>query len=437
MTRRRRLVLAGAALAAVAVVAVVLSTRAVPAPPIGEPAAQEISPERESIRKFWESFRRAEAARLSGSRERLAEAEFGYREALALDPDHENSLWGLANVLVDQGRRAEGMALLRRHLEAHPRSTRGYARLGDLLSASGPGGPADLAEAERMYRRALELNPEESGGYLNLGRLLYSKDDLDGAEAQFRSALKINFKSLLAARYLAVIALRRNDPARAGRELIPVMERVLADKPRLYALSEGDTIEKAEGGRLTPSAREILPAAAFVWMLVRSGGVGASSVPAAVHDLISKALPPMKAGGLVEIHLRAARGIGSRSPAGERTVVADLDGDEIADRFSAGQADAAEAAAWILNGEVLCGARAAAFEKGIGGGRYQPPSPEAAIEACLPAGRVTASDVDGDGDKDLLLEAGAEDPVRVEPDVVLLNESGRWSAAVRTFAPRA
>jgi tetratricopeptide (TPR) repeat protein len=227
---------------------------------------------------------------MSGDPARLGEAEAGYREALAIDPDHENALWGLANTLVAVGRRDDAVALLRRHIESHPMSTRGYARLGDLLSEPGPSGrPIDPAEAERLYRKAVSLNPEESGGYVNLGRLLYRKGDLDEAEAQFRSALKINFKSLVAARHLALIACRRGDPATAAGEIAPVLERFLADKPKLHALSEGDTLGGNE--KLTPAAREVFPAVELLRAIVQSGAAPPGIIPPEARALELEPLP--------------------------------------------------------------------------------------------------------------------------------------------------
>lgn len=265
------------------------------------PGASQAAPassravDRGSIARFWDAFRRAEQARMSGDPSRLGEAEAGYREALAIDPDHENALWALANVLVAENRRDDAVALLRRHIESHPMSTRGYARLGDLLSEPGPSGkPIDAVEAEAMYRKAVSLNPEESGGYVNLGRVLYAKGDLDDAEAQFRAALRINFKSLVAARYLALIACRRGDPARAAREIAPVLERFLADKPKLYALSEGDTLGGNE--KLTPAARELFPAVELLKRIVHSGAAPASIIPAEARGLAVGPLPDPRPG---------------------------------------------------------------------------------------------------------------------------------------------
>jgi tetratricopeptide (TPR) repeat protein len=438
MTSRAAIPLAGAAVAAIVIAggAAAWRLRSGPdaAPPSVASAPTLPAARREAIRRFWDAYRRAEAARLSGSPDRLAEAEARYREALALDAEHENALWGLANVLESLGRSPEAADLLRRHIEAHPRSTRGYARLGELLAGSGPASPAALDEAEALFRKAVALNPEESGGYVNLGRLLYARGRLDEAGPQFRSALKINFKSLAAARFLALIAIRRGDRRAAALELAPVVERFLADRPKLHALSEGDTLEDASGGALTPAARELLPAALLLVLLTRHGGAEGVPVPAGVADLASRPLAPLRPGGAVVWEpasgARPFRPAGSAGP--RRTIEADLDGDGIADRFAAGKADAAESAAWILAGTVHCGDRAAVFESGLGGGRFERVPAGRSVAACLPSGELALRDVDGDGRAEVVVAGSSPDPGRVEPDVVLLPAPGPWRAALLT-----
>lgn len=430
-----RLAIGAGAILVVAAAAFAISRRQ-PATTRGEAGAPfPETARRESIRVFWETFRRAEAARLSGSRDRLLEAEGGYREALSLQPDHEDALWQLANVLVMEGRRAEAIDLLRRHITTHARSTRGFARLGDLLSDPAAGEEFDAAEAEAMYRHALSLNPEESGGYVNLGRLLYRKGDLAGAEAQFRSALKINFKSLVAARYLALIALRKGAPAEAAAQLAVTLGKFMADKPRLFALSEGDVLESEGSGRLTPSAREIFPAAEFLWLLARRGAVEEAGLPPAIRDLAASPLE-IESGGrapLISIQREGAlaRPRSAAEPAAfaDRVVEADFDRDGVADRLVAGPTEAAESAAWILTAKILCGERAVRLERGLGGGQFEPLLSGGPPRACLPSGRLSVADVNGDALPDLRLEPDGSDPARVEPEVHYIGGTRAWTLA--------
>lgn len=149
------------------------------------------------------------------AREEFAWARRWFQEALDLEPDHEEALLGLAEVLLKMGERGRaflalgrllelgfgedpdlmlsaGRALhreglheralgfLRRALEADPECAEASAELACALYHLG-----DPEGAEEACRRALELEPELHEARAFLGNLLYDRADLAAALAQF------------------------------------------------------------------------------------------------------------------------------------------------------------------------------------------------------------------------------------------------------------
>jgi len=149
------------------------------------------------------------------AREEFAWAKQAFEKALALDPDHEDALVGLGEVLLRLGRRPEalrffdrarrsgalddsdlllsmGRALYRERLfeeardvfaEAatlHPDSAEACAALGYTLHRLG-----DEAAARRHLRRALKLDPEHHEARVYLAHLLYDRGDWEGALREF------------------------------------------------------------------------------------------------------------------------------------------------------------------------------------------------------------------------------------------------------------
>ncbi len=146
---------------------------------------------------------------------RLAEAEPLYRQVLALEPSHADSLHllgvlssqtghpeiavkmisqaialkeddpflynNLGSAFKDMGRLNEAEASYRRALALDPRFVDALSNLGSVLRTRGR-----TDEAMDCYRRLLLVNPEHAGAHDNLGSLFRDQGRLDEAEAMFR-----------------------------------------------------------------------------------------------------------------------------------------------------------------------------------------------------------------------------------------------------------
>src|SRR5690606_23187746 len=149
------------------------------------------------------------------AREEFAWARQSFETAIALEPDHEDALVGLGEVLLRLGRREEalelfervrrgagaddldlllsmGRALYRAGLfedacsvfveatELHPDSADAHAALGYTLHRLGR-----MGAARRELRRALRLDPHLHEARIYLGHLLYEKGEFEAALRQF------------------------------------------------------------------------------------------------------------------------------------------------------------------------------------------------------------------------------------------------------------
>ncbi len=152
---------------------------------------------------------------------RLAEAERLYRQILALDARHADSLHllgvlayqagrhgsavdligqairlkddvafyhnNLGLALKDQGKHAEAVARFERALALQPNYPEAHNNLGNALREQGL-----AADAVASYRRALAVKPDYVEAHNNLGNALRDLDKLDEAIACYRRALAIN-----------------------------------------------------------------------------------------------------------------------------------------------------------------------------------------------------------------------------------------------------
>ncbi len=115
---------------------------------------------------------------------RLAEAEQVYRQILAIDPDHADSLHLLGMIADRGGRPAAAIEMIRRSIAIDPAQASYHSNLGTILQAQGK-----LDEAVACYGRAVALRPEWPEVYSNLGNVLEAQGKLEEAVAAHQRAL--------------------------------------------------------------------------------------------------------------------------------------------------------------------------------------------------------------------------------------------------------
>ena len=181
MTRR---LYSSAVLATILVVLANFGCGADDAPSAAVPSRSE-DPGKQSIRDFWTLNREANRLRLIGEYEAAAET---FRRCLAINSEHEDSLYYLGVSLEGSAEYAEASEAYRRIIVLNPASNRAISQLARVLATPSPGAPRDLEEAQALLARSIELNREHSGPYLSLGRLFLDAGQFVDALDAFETA---------------------------------------------------------------------------------------------------------------------------------------------------------------------------------------------------------------------------------------------------------
>jgi enediyne biosynthesis protein E4 len=193
--------------------------------------------DREGQVAFWEVQRRAvQAMKKEGDITRAAEL---FREALALDPAHEDSLYYLGHCLLQMGDH-EGAAEAFRELTRVNRSSHRGWRQWALVRAAGAVTTADMTEAAAALERALEINPEETGALITLAEVEILQGELDSAEQRLRWACRSNPRAVGGFFLLGYLSWKRGDLLDAENHLSSALEARSPEwKPR-GSVAEGD-----------------------------------------------------------------------------------------------------------------------------------------------------------------------------------------------------
>ena len=130
----------------------------------------------------------ADAHRQAGQ---FAEAESGYRQVLAVQPDHLDALIGLGRTLSCRGQHGAGVACLGRALTLRPDHPQARWALGLVLHAFAQelAGHGQVPQAVAMLQQALQFNPDFADTHLLLGDLLKDQGDLKGAILHYERAV--------------------------------------------------------------------------------------------------------------------------------------------------------------------------------------------------------------------------------------------------------
>ncbi len=255
-----------------------------------EDKAASSSERAERIRRFWKTYHQGAEARTAGDNE---SASRYFREALEIDPEHEDSLFYLAISLEDSGRYLEAAEVLQRLTAVNPESGRGWSQLGSVLARRAPGNLPDPEAAATAFLRAEEINQEHSGPFLSRGALALDLGDLPEASRLFRIASDMSSPE---GAFLAglVAFLQRKD-----NEAIRFFTRVLESSAREKAItgrgvaSEGDVELSA---KLTPLESAHVRAIVFLHWTARRGGDHPDAVPESFRIELPKRVSIGRAG---------------------------------------------------------------------------------------------------------------------------------------------
>jgi Tfp pilus assembly protein PilF len=173
-------------------------------------------PERDNISRM---FQQAFASHRAG---RLAQAAAGYRQVLALDPRHADSLNFLGVAAAQSGRPAEAVELIGRAIRQRGTVADYHDNLGLALQALGR-----LDEAGNSHRKALRLDPKHASAHNHFGNVLAKRGQPDEAERHYRATLAINPHHVEALNNLAVTLTAQERPEAA----LPLLQQALQLHP--------------------------------------------------------------------------------------------------------------------------------------------------------------------------------------------------------------
>ena len=162
-----------------------------------------------------------------------------YRLAIEADPSSEFLTSALAELYVKTGRIAdavrEAQDIIKRdpkNLEAHKLLGRIYLRsLGDMPGGSGSDNILKLAIDQ--YEQIVKLDPDSVDDHLLLGRLYRLNNDMQKAEAELKTAIKLDPNSEEAVTTLAMLYTDQGDTAHALKVLSSIPDS--ARSAKLYS----------------------------------------------------------------------------------------------------------------------------------------------------------------------------------------------------------
>lgn len=176
-----------------------------------------------------------------------------FREALALNPDHEDSRYYLGFCLASQGDVAGALAELAELQRLNPQSHRAWQQWG-VVKALFARSDADLLAAEQALQRAHSLNPEETGALLVLGEVALLRGNAKLADERLAAACRTNPKAVGGFFLRGFIAWKRGDDDGAKKFLEDARTAAGKDWQPKGATSEGDVKQK-QHVETTPLAR--------------------------------------------------------------------------------------------------------------------------------------------------------------------------------------
>jgi Flp pilus assembly protein TadD len=427
----------------------------------------------ERIRRFWKAYRQGAEARTGGDYE---SASSFFREALEIDPKHEDSLFYLAISLEESGRYLEAAEVLRRLTTVNPESGRGWSQLGSVLARRAPGNLPNPEAAATAFLRAEEINQEHSGPFLSRGALALDLGNLSEASRLFRIASDMSSpEGAFLAGLVAFLEGKDGDAVRSFTRVLESSAREKAITGRGVA-SEGDVELSA---KLTSLESAHIRALVFLYWTARRGGGYPDEVPESFRIELPKRVSmgrsvggPAAAPDVVCVEERSLRfegtpvdtacsdydadgkpdlflllwkkpgrlfrndgagftdvteevGLGGVGGEGLSALFFDFDHDRDPDLLVTAHAPLALSLRRLLSPEGRAKTLTPRLFENEGGKRFIEVTSKVGLDRQYGVVEAEAFDVDSDGWVDLVFAMGGSEASHLEPSVVLRNREGK------------
>src|SRR5882724_6588186 len=136
---------------------------------------------------------------------RLGPAEDRCRRALALDPNHADSLHLLALIHTQSGKLDTSIDLIASAIKSNPNNAEYFSNLGAVLRQKNR-----FEEARKSYDLAIKLAPNSARAWINLGDLLRAQGQYDESLLTYDHALTLDSTSAEAANKGGTLLLERD-----------------------------------------------------------------------------------------------------------------------------------------------------------------------------------------------------------------------------------
>ena len=215
-----------------------------------DPSGTTIRLDKATLIEFWS---KQHAAMDAMKRERnFGKAVPLFREALAINPTHEDSHYYLANCLAAMGDIPAAIVELDALARINPQNHRAFQRKGELLAASASS-RSQLAAARQALDTALHLNSEETGTLVLLGQVELAQGEIEAANRNLTHACQANARAANAWFLRGFIAWKQGDTKQASKMLTSALTARGPDFKPTGAVLEGDVrrLMYSESGFLT------------------------------------------------------------------------------------------------------------------------------------------------------------------------------------------
>jgi tetratricopeptide (TPR) repeat protein len=194
---------------------------------------------------------------------RLDEAASAYREILALDPNHADTLHLLGVLIAQAGDPASSVPLVERAIAINPQVALYHANLAEIMTRLGR-----YEDAERLSRQALALSPGQFGSLVTLGHALEKLGRDQEAVNCYAEALRLKPDYAQAHTNLGAVLSRHGQLADAE----PHFREVVRLEPQSWSAHAnlcGLLLQQGRAAEAEPSGREAVrlnPRAVEAWL---------------------------------------------------------------------------------------------------------------------------------------------------------------------------
>jgi choline-sulfatase len=134
------------------------------------------------------------------------------KRCLALNPNFDNAMTGLARALAKLGRVEEARNWLSKALQSNPQNYRAWYQSGLLDAGSDP------AVAQSAYEKTIAIQPNFSAGQRELGMLLFQQKNFVGAAPHLEKAIGLGLEDAHLHNFLGICYNRTKRTLKAVRE---------------------------------------------------------------------------------------------------------------------------------------------------------------------------------------------------------------------------